>query len=287
MILDSHAHLWQRERTPQPWIDSASMAPIDRDFWLDDLREAQREAGIEGTILVQSANSASETLDLLALAKGPHDDAVRGVVGWIDLTGDVSSQLQSVRRAPGGDRLVGIRHLAHQDPDDRWLRRADVGAGLEALAEAELVFDLVVRPDQLADAAAVVAEHPAVTFVLDHLGKPPIAGGDLADWSAGLRAVAASPNATAKLSGLVIEAEWSSWSIDDLREPVELALEVFGPNRLMFGSDWPLTRVAGGLTSWVDAARDLTSELSQGERDHIFGGTAATVYNLLSSPRKD
>ena len=284
MILDSHAHLWQRERTPQPWIDGASMAPIDRDFWLGDLREAQRKAGIEGTILVQSANSASETIDLLALAADP---GVRGVVGWIDLTADVASQLQSVRQAPGGDHLVGIRHLAHQDPDDHWLRRTDVGAGLEALSEAGLVFDLVVRPDQLADAAATVAEHPAVTFVLDHLGKPPIAGGDLAEWSAALRAVAASPNATAKLSGLVIEAEWTSWSIDDLREPVELALEVFGPNRLMFGSDWPLTRVTGGLTSCVDAARDLTSELSQGERDDIFGGTAAAVYNPLSSPRKD
>ena len=284
MILDSHAHLWRRERTPQPWIDSASMAPIDRDFWLDDLHEAQREAGIDGTILVQSANSASETIDLLSLAADP---GVRGVVGWIDLTADVASQLESVRQTPGGDHLVGIRHLAHQDADDHWLRRPDVGTGLEALAEAGLVFDLVVRPDQLADAAAVVSEHPAVTFVLDHLGKPPIAAGDLAGWSAGLRAVAASPNAHAKLSGLVIEADWSSWSIDELREPVELALEVFGPSRLMFGSDWPLTRLTGGLTSWADAARDLTSGLSQSERDDIVGRTAASVYRPIPSPRKD
>lgn len=284
MILDSHAHLWRRERTPQPWIDGASMAPIDRDFWLDDLHEAQREAGTDGTILVQSANSASETIDLLALAADP---GVRGVVGWIDLTADVASQLERVRQAPGGDHLVGIRHLAHQDPDDHWLRRTDVGTGLEALAEAGLVFDLVVRPDQLADAAAVVAEHPAVAFVLDHLGKPPIAGGDLADWAAGLRGVASSPNVHTKLSGLVIEADWSSWSIDELREPVELALEVFGPSRLMFGSDWPLTQVTGGLASWTDAAHHLTSGLSQSERDDIFGRTAAAVYNPLSAPRKD
>lgn len=285
MILDAHAHLWQRDRTPQPWIDPVSMAPIDRDFWLDDLRAAQREAGIEGTILVQSANSPQETLGLLALAGGP-DDTVRGVVGWIDLTSDVPAQLERVRKALGGEYLVGIRHLAHQDPDDHWLRRPDVGAGLEALAEAGLVFDLVVRPDQLGDAAAVVAEHPAVSFVLDHLGKPPIAGGDLVDWSRGLRAVAESPNVSAKLSGLVIEAEWSSWSIDDLREPVDLALEVFGPSRLMFGSDWPLTRVTGGLTGWVDAARELASPLSHGERDDIFGGTAAAVYRSVHSSRK-
>jgi L-fuconolactonase len=284
VILDSHAHLWRRDRTPQPWIDGASMAPIDRDFWLDDLHEAQREAGIDGTILVQSANSASETIDLLSLAADP---GVRGVVGWIDLTTDVASQLERVRQTSGGDHLVGIRHLAHQDPDDHWLRRPDVGTGLEALAEAGLVFDLVVRPDQLADAAALAAEHPAVTFVLDHLGKPPIAGGDLTVWSAGLRAIAASRNVHAKLSGLVIEADWSTWSIDELREPVELALEAFGPSRLMFGSDWPLTRVTGGLTSWVDAARDLTSGLSQSERDDIFGRTAAGVYRPVPPPRKD
>jgi L-fuconolactonase len=277
MILDAHAHLWRRNRTPQPWIEGTEMAPIDRDFWLDDLRDAQDEAGIDGTVLVQSANSTAETLDLLAIAD---DRAVVGVIGWVDLAGDVAFQLGDLRRAKGGRSLVGIRHLAHQDADDHWLLRPDVGSGLESIAEVGLVFDLVVRPDQLGDAAVVASQHPAVTFVLDHLGKPPIASGDLVGWSKNLRAVAALPNVSAKLSGLVIEAGWSTWTVDDLRGPVQLALEVFGPTRLMFGSDWPLTELARGLPSWLDAAGELTASLSQQDRDDIFGGTAASVYRL-------
>jgi L-fuconolactonase len=198
-ILDSHAHLWQRDRTPQPWITPDSMAAIDQDFWVDDLAHMQRQTGINGSILVQSSNTTQETLDLLSLAE---TGLVLGVIGWVDLEGDVPAQLNAI----GSHALVGIRHLAHQDPDPEWLARPRLDFG----SLAGLPFDLVVRPDQLLIAAATAAANPGTRFVLDHLGNPPIASGDLDEWRHGIMRLAALDNVVAKLSGITLVVDWAN-----------------------------------------------------------------------------
>lgn len=285
MIVDAHAHLWRLAETPQPWIDpAAGMAAIDTDFWFDDLRVLQRAARIDRTVLVQTANSTAETLSFLELA-ARHPDAVAGVVGWVDLAGDVDAGLAGLAAASGGERLVGIRHLVHQDPDPAWLERAEVGHGLDRLAAAGLPYDLVLRPDQLELATRVVARHPETRFVLDHLGKPPIAGGpsvELARWHRGIAALAAHPNVVAKLSGLGTEADWNGWTDADLRPVVERALEVFGHERLLFGTDWPVSLLAGGPIRWMESARALLEVIGLDEAAlaGVFGENATTVYRL-------
>jgi L-fuconolactonase len=274
--IDSHAHLWQRERTPQPWIDRDAMAAIDRDFWVDDLLTAQGSARIIGSVLVQSQNSLEETRGLLDIAASA---AVLGVVGWIDLVGDVRQQLGLLE--PAGPRyLKGIRHLVHQDPDPLWLARDDVARGLEQLADEGLPFDLVVRCDQLPIATAVVHEHPRVSFVLDHLGKPPIARGDLGKWREHIEELAECPNVVGKISGIAFEANWGSWSRGDLEPIVDHARNIFGPERLMFGSDWPLIDLSGGLAAWADVAADL---IPHSDHTQIFVRTAERIYGLENS----
>ena len=272
MIIDTHAHLWRRDRHPQPWIDPGSA--IDRDFWVEDLARAQEASGIDGAIVVQAAHALSEGHDLLAASDGR---VIRGVVAWVDVEGDVAAQLSALRSGVGGHRLVGIRHLAHVDPDPGWLDRPSVGAGFEALDG--LPFDLVVRADQLELAARVVARHPGVSFVLDHIGKPPITAA-LDEWRSGLLALAALPNVVAKLSGITIEASWATWTTADLAPAARIAIDAFGPSRLMFGSDWPLVDLCGGLDAWLSAATELTEGFSPAERSAFFGGTAAATYSL-------
>ena len=282
-ILDAHAHLWRHSHTQQPWIDPQTMAAIARDFWLTDLLDAQGAAAAAigatsaGTVLVQSANSASETRDLLKVST---DASVRGVVGWIDLHGDVADQVGRLRSAAGGEQLCGIRHLAHQDADPQWLTRPATLAGFVALAELELPFDIVVLPTQLATVIDAVKLSPGTRFVLDHLGKPPIASGDLSDWMLQVRSLARLPNVVAKLSGLVTEASWHGWTQDDLEPVVDTALDSFGPSRLMFGSDWPVVQLSGGYARWITAADELLRPLSGSELAAIFAGTAADYYGV-------
>lgn len=277
MIVDSHAHLWRLARTPQPWIDPATMSVIDSDFWIDDLAAQQEANGIGRTILVQSSNTEDETLDLLALVE---TGRVAGVVGWVDLRGDVRATVASLRSAPGGDGLVGLRHLVHQDADPNWITTEAVGRGFDALAELGLPFDLVVRADQLPPAERVVAAHPAASFVLDHLGKPPVGREGVTEWRRDLARLAAHPNLFAKISGLVVEADNFRWTPEMFAPIVAAALVEFGPDRLMFGSDWPLVDLGGGTASWMVALREMLPEASH---TAIFGTTAARVYGWESS----
>uniref|UniRef100_UPI002810D2F3 amidohydrolase family protein n=1 Tax=Microbacterium sp. TaxID=51671 RepID=UPI002810D2F3 len=288
MIIDAHAHLWRRELTPQPWIDPVSMAAIDRDVWLEDLAAMQRQCGIDRTVLVQTAHRAEETRSLLALADA-HPRMIAGVVGWVDLRGDAAGTLRSLRAASGGDRLVGIRHLVHQERNEHWLTDARAEAGLDALAAAELPFDLVVRPEQLADAAALVARHPETRFVLDHLGKPPLAYAasgardGMKRWRDDLAALAAAPNTVAKLSGIVTEARWGHEDDDELRGAIDHAFTVFGPDRLLFGSDWPVVLLAAAPWQWTDLVHEVLADLPPGQRALVWGGNAARVYGLSSA----
>jgi len=277
-ILDAHLHVWERAKHPQPWIDPDTMAGIDHDFPPARAVAELERHGVRGCVVVQAVNDIAETVDLLADTR--ELDAVGGVVGWVDLTGDVRDQVAALRSGPGGEKLVGIRHVTFVEDDERWLSRDDVGRSLDALAELGLTFDILVGHRQLAQAAQVVRKHPATRFVLDHLGKVPLTSTELVDWARDLALVAAEPNVVAKLSGLVTEDEPGRWSVARLRPVVEHALRTFGPGRLMFGSDWPLAELAGGYEPWLRAYLELTDHLPADDQAAVDGGNTARTYGL-------
>jgi L-fuconolactonase len=283
VIVDAHHHVWDLSVRAQDWLAGPGLAPLRRDFTVDDLRPEAAAAGVGRTVLVQTVTVPEETPELLALAD--RHDLIGGVVGWTDLTRpDVADELARLRALPGGRHLKGIRHQVQAEPDPEWLLRADVGRGLAALADAGLVHDLVVRPHQLPACVGAAARHPGLTFVLDHLGKPPVASGATEPWASAVRTLAALPNTVCKLSGLVTEADPGTWTADSLRPYAETVLDAFGPHRLMFGSDWPVCTLAASYGEVVATAAELTAALSESERDELFRSTATRVYGLRGAP---
>ncbi|MEU1914794.1 amidohydrolase family protein [Streptomyces massasporeus] len=275
-VVDAHHHVWDLSVRDQDWITGPELAPLRRDFTMKDLASEARAAGVTRTVLVQTVTVPEETPEFLALAA--EHDLIAGVVGWTDLTRpDVADELARLRALPGGPYLKGIRHQVQGEPDPEWLLRPDVHRGLAAVADAGLVYDLVVLPHQLPACVRAAAALPGLTFVLDHLGKPPIAAGALEPWATGLRALAALPNTVAKLSGLVTEADPASWTVEDLRPYADVALEAFGPGRLMYGSDWPVCTLGAAYGDTLDLTRRLTDP-----HDHpqILETTATRVYGL-------
>jgi L-fuconolactonase len=278
-VVDAHHHLWDLGVRDQDWITGPALAPLRRDFLLADYQPLAGAHGVTASVVVQTVTVAGETPELLALAAG--SDLVAGVVGWADLTApDIADRIAALTELPGGQKLAGLRHQVQSEPDPDWLTRPDVLRGLAAVARAGLVYDLVITSGQLAAAARAAAAVPGLMFVLDHLGKPPIASGQTEPWAQDLRRLAALPNTSAKLSGLVTEADWRRWQVTDLRPYAEVALDAFGPARLMFGSDWPVCTVAASYPDVIAAARDLIAELSPAEREAVFSGTATAVYGL-------
>jgi L-fuconolactonase len=278
-ILDAHHHVWDLGVRDQDWITGPALAPLRRDFLLGDYQSVAGANGITASVVVQTVTAPGETPELLALAAG--SDLIAGVVGWTDLAApDVGDKIAALTEMPGGAKLVGLRHQVQSEPDPDWLTRPDVLRGLGAIARAGLVYDLVITAGQLGASARAAAAVPELTFVLDHLGKPPVASGRTDPWEADLRGLAALPNTSAKLSGLVTEADWRRWQVTDLRPYAEVALHAFGPARMMFGSDWPVCTLAAGYPDVLAAARDLTAALSPLEREAVFAGTATSVYGL-------
>ncbi|WP_020138355.1 amidohydrolase family protein [Streptomyces sp. 351MFTsu5.1] len=295
--IDAHHHVWRLKDSPQhtpgpsprphDWLDTPDMASVRRDFTLDDLAPETAAAGIDRTILVQVLPDVDETADFLALAAS--SDLVAGVVGWVDLTaGDVAGTLAALRAGPGGELLVGVRHLVQAEPDPAWLNRPDVRRGLAAVSDAGLVYDLLTVPDQLPAALDTVRALPGLTFVLDHISKPPIASGEREPWAGRIRELAAEPNVFCKLSGMVTEADRDRWTTSDLRPYADVVLDAFGPSRVMFGSDWPVCLLAASYQDLVRTTEELTSGLGAVERADVFGGTAARAYRLpLDRPREE
>lgn len=278
-MIDAHHHVWDLTRRPQTWLDGSAMAPIRRSFGLADLATAASAAGVTRTIVVQVLADPAETREFLTLAAG--SELVAGVVGWADLTSPaVGEELAALRSGPGGEWLAGIRHLVEGEADPWWLGRDDVLRGLRAVADADLVYDLLIRPHQMAAALAAVRAVPGLTFVLDHCAKPDIRSGQLEPWSSLLRQLAAEPNVYCKLSGLVTEADREHWTVADLRPYAERVLEAFGPERVMVGSDWPVCLLAASYDRVTDTARQLIARLSPGERTAVLSGTALRAYRL-------
>ncbi|GGO92502.1 amidohydrolase [Wenjunlia tyrosinilytica] len=276
MIVDAHHHVWDLAVRAQDWIAGPELEPLRRTFTVEELQREAAAAGVDATVLVQTVTVARETPEFLELAAS--SPLIAGVVGWTDLTSrDVGENLA---RLAGTGPLVGIRHQVQAEPDPRWLVRPEALRGLQAVASAGLVYDLVVLPHQLPAAVEVAAAVPELTFVLDHLGKPPIAAGEPEPWARDVRALAELPNTVCKLSGMVTEADWRTWTVEALRPFADTVLEAFGPDRLMFGSDWPVCLVAASYADVLKAAVELTASLGPDEQAAVLGGTAARVYGL-------
>lgn len=271
--LDAHVHVWSRKTDPQPWIDPATMGPIDRDFSMADAERMLDSVALDRAIVVQSSNSASETRRLLEGAT----ERIAGVVGWVDLTADVSRQLDDLEPV-ARERLVGIRHLVHIDPDPEWLARPEIARGLSELGKQGLTFDVVARWWQLPLVATVASGLPGVTFVLDHLGGPPVGTADMEAWEKALGALARRDNVVAKLSGVAGEIGSPDWTPEQCTPAIEAAFKTFGPRRLMYGSDWPMVELVGGPAKWHAATQAWVAVLAPVERGAVFGATAAATY---------
>jgi L-fuconolactonase len=280
-IVDAHHHVWDPAAHAQPWLDSdEALAPLRRVFSVDELAPQATAAGVASTIVVQTITEPGETPELLALARS--HPMVGGVVGWTDLTApDVAGALDRLRALPGGEHLAGVRHPLLTEPDPDWLSKPMVRRGLAALATEGLAFDLVLQPSQLPSAVETAARLPELTFVLDHLGNVDIEAGPTPDeeWARCFRELAALPNAVCKLSG-ILSVPASEPQIGHLRPYVELALECFGPARLMFGSDWPVCTLSATYADVIAVAAALIRELSAPEQAAIWADTARAVYHM-------
>jgi L-fuconolactonase len=276
--VDAHHHIWDLTVREQSWMAGPEMDPIRRSFSIDGLAPQAAAADITATVLVQTVGLVDETVEFLEVAAS--NDLVAGVVGWVDLTApDVADSLAGLLARRDGSYLKGIRHQVHDEPDVNWLLRADVQRGLAAVADAGLVYDLLTRPPHLPAAIETARALPGLTFVVDHISKPAI-GDPLDPWAADLRQLAALPNVTCKLSGMVTEASWTDWKPSDLQPYADVVLDAFGPDRVMFGSDWPVCLLAATYSDVVQAAEALTANLTPPDRQAVFTTTATRTYNL-------
>lgn len=247
-----------------------------RDYLPAQLEPVLRENGVSQTVLVQASNSVAESRWLLQLAE--ENSFIAGVVGWVDLMSpEVDRELEELTR---DSKFKGVRHLVESERRDDWLVQREVVSGLKRLAAFGVSFDLLVHTRHLKYARVVADRCPELALVIDHLAKPPIAKGELVEWARELRPLAEFPNVYCKLSGLVTEANWAAWKADDLRPYVDYALELFGPERLMFGSDHPVCLLAASYRRVIGSFQELLSGLSDEEREQIFGGNARRFYRL-------
>ena len=274
MRIDAHQHFWRFDPARDAWI-TPEMGAIRRDFLPADLAPLLASSGIDGVVAVQADQSAAETEFLLGLST--QHAFIKGVVGWIDLR--ASDLVRQVAKWRGNPRLKGFRHIAQGEPDD-FLMRDDVVRGITTIGLLGYSYDILIYPRQLAAAERLVARCPDVRFILDHCAKPPIASGDLTSWRTGFVALAAHEHVCCKLSGLVTEAAWSSWSDEQFAPVLDTALESFGAARLMFGSDWPVCLLAADYARVAASLHAWSARLSESERSCIFGGTAISAYQL-------
>jgi L-fuconolactonase len=275
--VDAHQHFWDLETGWYAW-PTAAESLIHRTFAPVELAPELRAAGIDATVVVQATDSLADTDAMLdAASRHPW---IAGVVGWLPLADRPAAERELDARRGG---LCGVRHLIHWDADAAWLLRPGVKAGLDLLAEQRLPFDVVaVFPDHLPLVPAVAAAHPDLVLVIDHLAKPPFRSDGWDRWVEDMRSAARCPTVCAKVSGLDTAAG-PGWTVDELRPAWDVVLDAFGPDRLMFGSDWPVCRLVSSYGEVVSAARQLVAELSPSERDRVLGGTAIDVYRLSVS----
>lgn len=273
--IDAHQHFWRYQPETHAWISDA-MAPLKRDFLPADLEPLLAAMRFDGCVAVQAQQDVAETEWLLQLAD--QHAFVRGVVGWVNLCAtNVIDVLQPLAAHP---RLRGVRHVVQDETDDRFMLRPEFMRGIAGLAQFRLTYDILIYPRQLPAAVDLVSRFPQQRFVLDHIAKPEIRDRRFGPWKSGIAALAAQPNVSCKLSGIVTEADWHAWKPSDFTEYLDVVLDRFGPYRLMIGSDWPVCTLAGTYADVVGVVSDYISFLSPSERDAILGGNAVRFYGL-------
>lgn len=274
MRIDAHQHFWTYSPSQHGWIDE-TMVAIRRDFLAADLKPLLEANGFDGSVVIQVQQNLEETHWLLQVAKT--NPFIFGVVGWVDLR---SPRLRSTLESLAGNRkLVGVRHIVQSEPDD-FLRRPDFLSGISQLEEFDLAYDILIYTKHLPMATEFVSRFPRQRFVLDHLAKPPIKSRAVELWGRGIRELASYSNVYAKLSGLVTEAEWLTWEAEDVEPYLDIALECFGPGRLMIGSDWPVCNVAASYERTVGLIKDYLSRFTTEDQEAILGGNAAKFWRL-------
>ena len=277
MVIDAHQHFWDLSKVSYPWLDP-SYGSIYRSIGPDELEPQMRAVGVDQTVLVQSANSYDDTQYMLEVAE--RHKWVGAVVGWVPLMmpDEAGRKIEEFRRSPV---FKGIRHLIHDEADPDWVIQERVIEGLRVLAAFGLSFDVVaVYPNHLEHVPYLAERIPNLKLVVDHLAKPPIRDKGWESWASQLSRAAAYPNVYAKVSGLNTAAHWDTWSSEDLKPYVEFAFEQFGAHRLMFGSDWPISVLAGGYEKvWRETLKLLAGH-SQDAKDAVLGGTAAKFYGM-------
>jgi L-fuconolactonase len=272
MNIDAHQHFWTVARSDYGWL-TPDTGVLYRDYGPDELGPHLQRHAITATVLVQAAQTEAETIFLLDVAR--RTPFVAGVVGWVDFT--ASDAPDAVARLARDPLLLGLRPMVQDIADDDWLLRGDLKPALDAMVELGLVFDALIHPRHLSRLAAFLDRYPDLPVVLDHAAKPIIRGRVLDPWRADIAAVAARPRTLCKISGLVTEAA-EQWGESDLLPYVEHVRQAFGPDRLMWGSDWPVVERAGGYEAWRRAAETLFADSSSAESDAVFGGNAARFY---------
>jgi L-fuconolactonase len=273
--IDSHQHFWKYDPVAYDWIDER-MGVLKRDFLPEHLLPELRRTGFQGCVAVQARQTLEETRWLLELADA--NPFVLGVVGWVDLRrADVKEQLA---RFEGRRKLVGLRHIVQAEPDDGFLLRSDFCRGIETLQCLGFAYDILIYPRQLKAAAQFARRFPGMRLVLDHLAKPNIKSGAIDDWRRDLKTLAAQPHVSCKLSGLVTEADWQRWSDAQIEPCLEAALECFGPERLMVGSDWPVCTLAADYARTMGLVLDFLERRAPAAREAVLGGNAARFWRL-------
>jgi L-fuconolactonase len=275
MRIDAHQHFWRYSAEEYGWI-GPGMAVLERDHLPGDLAPLLEGARVGGTVAVQARQTLAETAWLLELAA--EHEFIKGVVGWVDLCGpDLRAQLERFGSDPG---FRGVRHVVQDEADEWFMLRDEFLHGIRALAEFDLTYDILIYAHQLPVACEMVARFPEQPFVLDHIAKPLIKDGVLEPWASGIKRLAAYSNVACKVSGMVTEADWSAWQPAQMQPYLDAVCEAFGPDRILFGSDWPVCTLAGSYEQVIGLVSDFVGQLSVDEQTAVLGENARKFYNL-------
>jgi len=275
MKIDSHHHFWKYNAAEYPWIGD-DMAALRRDFLPDDLRQEIAHADLDGVVTVQARQTVAETEWLLSLAE--KNAFIKGVVGWVPLAD--SGVAKVIEKFAANPRLKAVRHVVQGEPDDHFILGADFNRGVSVLKDFRIAYDILILERHLPPSIEFVDRHPKQVFVLDHIAKPRIKDNVIEPWKKNIRELARRENVYCKVSGMVTEADFKTWTEAQLRPYFEAVLEAFGPKRLMFGTDWPVCLAATGYARWVEVVHRFAAGLSEDERAWLFGKTAVQAYRL-------